>query len=713
VVIDATVKPTPRRGPLGRLHDYLFWDYTPAAYAWWLGTFVFALYLAAPAPALLLDMPGQDRLMIAFCVGMACLAAVRPINIPNTHEYVGGDIFVLLTVFVYGPTAGFLVLMPEGLCACLRTRPRFTAYVGTFAIPTISMWVAGSMYHGLVEIVAGDGARKALVHLGAAVLTGLVYVLIPFLLSRIPPKLKRLKSQPWREALGHRLWSMLAMSVAALIGSLLSIVFSSNHMMLLAAATCLVAGALSSLHYYERLRRAAAKHLADITEVAYTDSLTGLANRRRFHESLDALIADKSSYAVIFIDCDGFKSINDQQGHDAGDAFLKHVAAVLKTNLREGDLAARFGGDEFTLLLSPCDQPSIAARVAQRLVEAMRDSTEFSGVELRSTISVGLTHSSHGYSSRDGVLHDADAAMYAAKEGGKDRWVEFDDVMRGHAQHREALEQALRKAIDAGEIELAYQPIFTVGSGALVGFEALSRWSHATLGVIPPATFIPLAEQLGLLPKLTAGAIKQACAAWAGWQQDDEASSSLVLHVNVGVQDLAGTHLLDVLGAQLTQHAIPNGAIAIELTEGSAMDDFEAARKVLRGVRKLGVGVAIDDFGMGYSQLSRLVDLPFDTIKIDSSLVQNMMPGRAVEVVRTIVALGRALGKQVVAEGIETEAQLERLRAMGCDHGQGYLVATPMPRHAATNYIRAENARHRLVPVRQQIEDSGFLPTMH
>ena len=439
------------------------------------------------------------------------------------------------------------------------------------------------------------------------------------------------------------------------------------------------AGLIFQLHDITSRRRAE----GELRHVAYHDSLTDLANRNCFQERLSVAVERsrldrRSTFAVMLLGLDRFKIVNDSLGHPAGDELLKEAARRLNACVRPKDLVARLGGDEFAILLEEAPEPDDAVKLGERLLQALNQPANINGTELRPMASIGLTFSDMGYREPDEVLRDADLAMYQAKAGGKGRLALFDSSLHEQLGHNLQLESDLRRAIGEGQLSLAYQPLFELDPHRLNGFEALARWTHPVRGQISPAVFIALAEETGCIEALTRWAIDEAVRQHATWCQEP-AHEELVMHVNVSGKDLSQPHFVPHVRDVLQRHCLPPRLLVLEITESTLMEHRELALKALQELCELGVKVGIDDFGTGYSSLAYLSTLPFDCLKIDRSFVIGMEKSRQnLEIVRTVISLGRSLNKQVVAEGIETHEQLLRLRQLGATIGQGYLLSRPL-----------------------------------
>jgi diguanylate cyclase (GGDEF)-like protein/PAS domain S-box-containing protein len=440
------------------------------------------------------------------------------------------------------------------------------------------------------------------------------------------------------------------------------------------------AGLIFQLHDITSRRRAE----GELHHIAYHDSLTDLANRNCFQERLNVAVERsrcdrRFSFAVMYLDLDRFKIVNDSLGHPAGDELLKEVARRLNACVRPTDLVARLGGDEFAILLEETHQHADAMHLAQRLLQALEAPVRINGTEVRPLASIGITFSDLGYREPDEILRDADLAMYKAKADGKGRLALFDNSLHEQLGHKLQLEADLRHAIGEGQLSLAYQPLFDLEPYRLNGFEALARWVHPTRGVISPGVFIALAEETGCIEALTTWAIDEAARQLAAWRRQSPRCDELVMHVNVSGKDLSRPHLVPHVRDVLQRHGLPARLLTLEITESMLMEHRELALRSLGELSALGVKLGIDDFGTGYSSLAYLSTLPFDCLKIDRSFVIGMhKSAQNVEIVRTILSLGRTLNKQVIAEGIETHDQLARLKQLGTPVGQGYLLARPL-----------------------------------
>ncbi len=418
--------------------------------------------------------------------------------------------------------------------------------------------------------------------------------------------------------------------------------------------------------------------------IAYHDGLTDLANRSCFHQRLDLAVEGSrldagKCFAVMFLDLDRFKVVNDSLGHIAGNVLLREVAQRLRACVRPGDLVARLGGDEFAILLENVQATEQALTLAQRVLDALIQPISINGTEVVPGASVGVTFSDLGYRTVDEVLRDADLAMYEAKAAGRGRVVAFDISMHERVAEKLALETDLRHAIGEGQLTVMFQPLFYLQPYSLYGFEALARWEHPTRGPVSPAVFIALAEESGHIEELTSWVIDHSVAQLAAWRRQSPHLAHLGMHVNISGRDLGRAGLSAEVQQVLARHALPGANLTLEITETTLMGRLDVALKTLGELRNAGVQCSIDDFGTGYSSLAYLSTLPIDSLKIDRSFVMGMdQQPQNVEIVRAVNNLGKSLGHRVIAEGIETPQQLALLRTLGVALGQGYLLSRPL-----------------------------------
>jgi len=418
---------------------------------------------------------------------------------------------------------------------------------------------------------------------------------------------------------------------------------------------------------------------------ALYDPLTGLPNRALLDDRLSQAIASSrrtgTSLAVLFVDLDGFKVVNDLFGHHVGDQLLREMADRLAEARRSSDTVARFGGDEFVVVCPDVRTSAAACRIAEGLLAELSRPAEVDGVEHRLTASIGIAVTSRGAMSQSAemLLRNADTAMYRAKEEGRDGWEIFDDAMRDRVLERFEVERGLRTGMDNGDLSLAYQPLVELETGAVVGAEALLRWHRPGYGTVLPGGFLGVAEESGLIAPIGRWALEEALCDLARWCQERTVPEGFRLWVNVSPHQLANPQFADLVRVLMDEHDLPASLLGVEVIE-EALRDVGATAKMLRGLRDIGVSINLDDFGAGHSNLSWLQELPITGLKIDRRFVANLgndgdERGRAI--VDGLIGLGRALGLSVVGEGVETEAQAAALRAMGCEHAQGYYFGYP------------------------------------
>lgn len=416
---------------------------------------------------------------------------------------------------------------------------------------------------------------------------------------------------------------------------------------------------------------------SDLVWRAHHDALTGLPNRTMFMQCLDASIAEGRGASVVFLDLDDFKVVNDSLGHGAGDELLKAFATRLEASLGADDLVARFGGDEFVVLIRGTAVEADALAVTGRIVDELRTPVFIDGepIYVSSSMGVRLCPAEEA-AAGDVALRDADSAMYRAKQLGKGRCEVFDDEMRRLALERLELETALHTVLDRDELFLVYQPLVELPSGAITGVEALLRWQHPTIGLVSPVDFIPLAEQNGTIVDIGVWVVEEACRQAAAW-----GDPSLKVSVNVASQQLAGAGFVEAVRRAIRSAGIRPQQLCLEITETAVLGDSEATTRSLTALIDLGVGLAVDDFGVGYASLSHLRQLlPVNTLKIDKSFVDGLLEGEEdAAIVEGVIGLAHSLGLTVVAEGVEYHEQVELLSRWGCETGQGYHFARPLP----------------------------------
>lgn len=440
-----------------------------------------------------------------------------------------------------------------------------------------------------------------------------------------------------------------------------------------------------------------------LREQATRDPLTGLPNRTMLHESLEQSINNAvrngEMLAVIYLDLDNFKFVNDTLGHTFGDTLLMAVGERLRKCLRFGDTLARMGGDEFTIVTPGISKPEDAITVARKILNTLINSFNISEHEIFVSASIGITIFPLDGSDADTLIRNADSAMYRAKEIGKNNFHLFTESLNTETAHRLHLENSLRKALERGEMHLFYQPRVDMKTGKLIGAEALIRWIHPTRGIIPPSDFIPIAEETGVIIQISRWVLMHACVQNKLWQE--KGLPPINISVNVSARDFRDTDILETISEVIQHTELDPHYLDIELTESILIRNIDTAVKTLSKIKKMGVRISIDDFGTGYSSLSYLKRFPIDVVKIDRSFVNDITENTDDSAIAgAVVAMSHAMNMRVVAEGIETQAQLDHLASIGCDEMQGFFISKPIPADEFEAFLR----KHAILDINKQEE---------
>ena len=452
----------------------------------------------------------------------------------------------------------------------------------------------------------------------------------------------------------------------------------------------------------------------ELVRLAHYDQLTSLPNRtllrQRVEHALGRAMRAGTGVATLVLDMDRFKEINDMLGHEIGDKLLVEVAQRIRASLRDQDTVARLGGDEFAVVLEGVSEAREVLPVIERIIDSLAEVTTIGGHEINSSTSVGIAMFPENGSNLSELLRAADLAMYQAKSSGRGRYQFFADAMQEEAQSRHALERALRRAVEKGEFQLVYQPQICLRTGMVIGVEALMRWMSPTRGLLTPYHFIAGLEEFGLINEVGEWVLQTACEQVRRWHAMD--LEPMRIGVNVSAQQFEDPMLIEKIRSALKETRLPPEFLEIELTESCLMSDPGEAGALLRELREVGVRIAIDDFGTGYSSLTYLHDFPLNALKIDKNFVQSVEANdRGGPIANMIVGLGKNLGLDVVAEGVETEGQLEYLRNHGCDIAQGYLYARPQAPDDLVAWLatsqRVSETRIRSVPVPKRDDETG------
>ncbi|HVR43158.1 MAG TPA: EAL domain-containing protein [Thermoanaerobaculia bacterium] len=456
----------------------------------------------------------------------------------------------------------------------------------------------------------------------------------------------------------------------------------------------LVTGLGMMIFTLEDEREAALTAASQVEHIAYHDPLTGLPNRALFLDRLIVALAHATRHqhklAVLFLDIDRFKQINDSLGHTQGDHLLKSAADRVRKSVREEDTIARFGGDEFAVLIHVLGRAEHAGKIARKLLDTLASPFALGEREIFITASVGVSVFPNDGLDAESLFKNADTAMYRAKHHGGDNYQFYTASMNSRALEMLELENGLRKAIKANEFILFYQPLIDLHTGGIYGLEALLRWNHPDQGLILPERFIPAAEISGLIIPIGIWVLREACRQARFWQR--QKGTDLVVSVNLSARQFQQPDLIDQVRSALEESRLQPRLLELEITESNAMQDVEQTIRILRALKELGVRIAIDDFGTGYSSLSYLKRFPVDTLKLDQSFVRDLIAPQDAKIVSGVIAMAHSMSLQVMAEGVETLSQLDFLRTHDCDKLQGFLFSRPLPAESFDRYMTHHRA---------------------
>lgn len=670
------------------------------------------------------------------------------IRVPRVNTTITvADTFVFLTLLLYGPEAAVIVAAADGLSSGLRISKRLITVLFNAAATALAVFITGAIARTFFGFPINLAAQPYSTILSLLCVVALVQYLSHTWLVAICLACK--SNRPvWQTWTKHYLWSSLTYFVGAfLAGGIIKLEGTISFYAVLAPLPIISIIYFTYEKYLEDIRATAAQaeraereraeaeharaeaerlraeqaelHVEELNRyveklertsrelqesrehfrhAAFHDALTGLPNRSLFTDHLRVALGrarqnDEYMFCVLFLDLDRFKNINDSLGHPCGDELLILVARRLEACIRQTDMVARFGGDEFAILLDGMQDPTVAMTVAEKVQQAISAPFKLHNHEAVTTASIGVALGANNYAEAEDVIRDADTAMYRAKEHGKARYEIFDTAMHTRAVTLLRLESDFRRALENQELCVYYQPIVSIGSGELHGFEALVRWRHPERGLVLPTDFIPLAEETGLIVPLGLSVLREACHQLRQWQQVSVLNRYLIMSVNLSGKQLMQPDLTEKIEEVLRESNLDPWRLKLEITETVVMENPELAAITLAKLRGLGVRLSIDDFGTGYSSLSYLNRFPVDTLKIDRSFVTAMSDAdENLQIVKTIVTLAGNLGMEVVAEGVETEDQLNLLRVLKCQYAQGYLFSEPLDVMEADLFIR--NAAH-------------------
>jgi diguanylate cyclase (GGDEF)-like protein len=676
------------------------------------------------------------RFLLLFVLTAAISSRVA-IKVPRANTTITvADTFVFLTLLLYGPEAAVIVATADGLSSGLFLSRRWITVLFNAGANASAIFTTGAIMRllfGASFNIKSQPFSTALVILCVVAITQ--YLLHTWLVAIcLGLKTDRPLWQTWAR---HYLWSSLTYFIGAfLAGGIVKLENTVSFYAVLAPLPIISIIYFTYEKYLEDIRatsaqaeraereRAEAEHARAEAErlraeqaerhveelnryveklegtskeleesrehfrhAAFHDALTGLPNRSLFTEHLRLALGrahqnDDYRFCVLFLDLDRFKNINDSLGHPSGDQLLISVARRLESCVRQADVVARFGGDEFAILLDGMQDSLDAMDVAEKVLQTIAAPFRLTNYEAITTASIGVALSSAHYKEAEDIIRDADTAMYRAKDRGKARYEIFNMEMHTRAVTLLRLETDLRRAIDNEELCVYYQPIVSVANGQLHGFEALVRWRHPERGIVSPTDFISLAEETGLILPIGLNVLREACRQLRKWQQQSLAERDLVISVNLSGKQLAQPDLVERIKEVLDETQLMPWHLKLEVTETVVMENPEVAAVTLARLRGLGVLLSIDDFGTGYSSLSYLNRFPLDILKIDRSFISTMnQSDENLQIVKTIVTLAGNLGMQVIAEGVETEEQFLQLKLLKCQYAQGFLFSEPM--HAA------------------------------
>lgn len=709
------------------------------------------LGLALPAAGLIavwsvlgLRFELMDVWLVVLTAATVLFSSFLRIQLPRTKIHLTiSDATVFLLMLLYGGEVAVLVSALEAAVASLNFR-RHGVPISTQTIAVNVAIATISVFATAIGVTAIFGRPEAAI--GGASITMLAAILfamatLQFVVhSALVSVVIAIKSEEsiWRVWYDHCLNAMVIYVAGAIVaGSLLKAIKEIDAYLFIPVAGFFGLVYFTYVRYINDIRRTSAKaeeaereraeqaerHVRELQEyvtklertsdelrtsreefrhAAFHDDLTGLPNRNHFLAEIGTLLSRQSEgFAVLYLDLNNFKRLNESLGHSIGDELLVQVAERLRALAARTDLVGRFSGDEFAILMRANATLEMTLALANAIGHALSQPFSIGDRTVYAGGAIGIALNDAGYTAAGEILRDADIAMYYAKERRTDCEV-FSPTMHARAMHLLELETDLRLAVEREEFDVYFQPIVDMDDATLHGFEALVRWNHPERGLVMPGEFIPLAETTGLVVPMTLQVLRKACSQIVAWQQVFDLAGTLTLSVNISVRHLALPTVVDEIAGVLRETGLPPSCLKLEITEGEVMEDAEAAIAVLNQIRSLDVSISIDDFGTGYSSLSYLHRLPIDTLKIDRSFVSSMEEGSENgEIVRTVIALARALKLSVVAEGIESIHQFHQLRVLGCAFGQGYLFARPLSRDDASKLVCDPGRWQNILPANQ------------
>jgi diguanylate cyclase (GGDEF)-like protein len=714
-------------------------------------TWVVSLAGAAVCAYSIYHFPLKELNILFYVVAIVTIffSSRLQIQLPRTKIHVSiSEVLIFFTLLFYGSAAAVLLATLESLYTSIQLRFRGTNIKNSTiaingSVGALSTFVTALVLNAIFVSPEIMKAEPSISHYAAMIM---VMALTQFTISSIGVSvITALKSDQtfWQVWSGYCINALIIYIAAALIAGVAVKANSQVNSFLLLLVVC-VSGVVYFTYrrYINDIKETAAKaelaererteqaekhieelkhHISEQDRIstalrdskerfrhaAFHDALTDLPNRNLFIETIKFLlekskVSKRHNFAILFLDLNRFKTINESLGHSIGDKLILHVAQRLSNLVRGEDMVARFSGDEFAIILNKVSDIEDAKAFADLIRQRIAEPFTLSGRRVFTGVSIGIAMSSSTYEEAEDILRDADIAMYYAKDKQKDIVV-FDKTMHARAVTLLQLETDLRYAIDRDELCAYYQPIVDIDTLGLIGFEALIRWNHPRRGLVPPVEFIPVSEQTGLIVPITLWMLRHTCRQMVEWQSQSSENDFLILSVNLSGKHFAYSNLVDQVREIIEETGINPACLKLEITESAVMENAETVILMLKELKELGVQLSIDDFGTGYSSLSYLHRFPIDTLKVDRSFVSTMEDGSENgEIVRTIVSLAKTLGMNVVAEGIETIHQLHQLRVLGCEYGQGYLFSRPVPNIEAELLLKDKMQWRHILP-RQRV----------
>ena len=682
---------------------------------------------------------------LAILVATVFLGSALQLQLPRTKIHLSfAEATIFFFILVYGVEAAVLTASLETLYASFSLRRkkvniRLQTILLNVGFGVISTFVTGVTVKYLFSDVLRDGSYRELYNLVAILcVVGIIQFLINSFLVAVITSLRTEKTF-WQIFNENCFNALIMYAVGAIVaGLMVKAIERIEPILLFATAIISVVAYITYRRYVDDIKDTSAKaeqaereraelaekhvvelqhYIAELEKTgtalrdskekfrhaAFHDALTDLPNRNKFVEQVKFLLEKNShksdhNFAVLFLDLNRFKTINDSLGYPIGNRLLLHVAKRLVNIVREGDLVARFSGDEFAVILNNISGLDDATNFADLVSQKISKPYTLNGRQVFTSVSIGIAVSGPRYRQAEDILRDADIAMYHAKEAEKSFAV-FDQNMHTRAVTLMQIETDLRSAIERNELVTYYQPIIDLESIELIGFEALMRWQHPQRGLVPPYEFIPVSELTGLIVPMTHWILRHSCEQMVKWHEQSPSNKNLMVSVNLSGKHFAQADMVEQIQKILDETKLPPSRLKLEITESAVMENAESAIRMLKQLREIGIQISIDDFGTGYSSLSYLHRFPINTLKVDRSFVSTMEEGSENgEIVRTIIALAKALKLSVIAEGIESIHQLHQLRVLGCEYGQGFLFSRPVPAAEADKIVADKLRWRNIIP---------------